>query len=68
LTNELSGDELIAEREYEFIIKHGISSRDGYIPVSFDEIGDAELREWCECELMQQLRNERADFFRRNIA
>jgi hypothetical protein len=33
-----------AELESRYIEDHGIASRDGYIPQSFDEIGDESLR------------------------
>jgi len=36
----------LSEMEYSFIEEHGICSRSGYIPQSFDEIGNEELRTW----------------------
>jgi uncharacterized protein YydD (DUF2326 family) len=34
----------IAELENQFITDYAIQSRDGYVPQSFDEIGDEDLR------------------------
>jgi hypothetical protein len=41
----------IAELEAEYIYTHRIASCDGYVPQSFDEIGDPELRELAQKEL-----------------
>jgi hypothetical protein len=54
-------EEQIAELESQYISEHEIRSRDGYIPQSFDEIGNAELRAAAErdfarlhCELLSR--------------
>ena len=41
-------EELLLELESKFIEDYDIKSRDGYIPQSFDEIGNEDLRIWAQ--------------------
>lgn len=47
----MEAESLMAELEAAWIDTHRIASRSGYVPQSFDEIGDEELRKLAQEDL-----------------